>query len=395
MESSRSTMIRLNHSNWITWKPRMEDILYCKDLHEPIEGEEAKPEGTSVPTWTKMNRKAIGHIREWVDDSVFHHVSNETNAHELWLKLTSLFEKKTAAKKTFLIKELVNMKYKDGVRVTEHLNNFQSTINQLATMDMKIDDQLQALLLLGSLPDNWETFVVTVSNSAPDGVLSMDNVKNNMLNEETRRKSSSSDNSQVFVTEYRGRSKSRGPKGHGRSVSRSRTRFNGKCHHCGIFGHMKKNCNKLKKDPKEGRDGNTHQPKDDTRNTAASVSHDKCEFLCLEGECLHVDDCSGVAWVVDSGASFHATPHLEYFTTYQGGDFGTVKMGNDGHSKISGIGDICFETDLGNKLMLKDVRHVPGLRLNLMSTGVLDRQGFHHHGGDQKWRLTKGSLVVA
>ena len=183
MEGSRSTMIRLNHSNWITWKPRMEDIFYCKDLHEPIEGDDAKPEGTTPAAWTKMNRKAIGHIREWVDDSVFHHVANETSAHELWLKLESLFEKKTTAKKDFLIKELVNMKYRGGVRVTEHLNNFQSVLNQLATMSMKIDDELQALLLLGSLPDSWETFVVTVSNSAPNGVLSMENIKDNMLNE--------------------------------------------------------------------------------------------------------------------------------------------------------------------------------------------------------------------
>ena len=41
------------------------------------------------------------------------------------------------------------------------------------------------------------------------------------------------------------------------------------------------------------------------------------------------------------------------------------------------------------------MRYVPGLRLNLMSTGVLDQQGFHYHGGDGKWKLTKGSLVVA
>ncbi|KAL6125105.1 hypothetical protein ACLB2K_077613 [Fragaria x ananassa] len=104
-----------------------------------------------------MNRKAIVHIREWMDDSVFHHVANETDAHELQTKLESLFKKKTAAKKTFRIKELVNMKYREGVRVTEHLNNFQSTSNQLTTMGMTIDDELQALLLLGSLPDNWET----------------------------------------------------------------------------------------------------------------------------------------------------------------------------------------------------------------------------------------------
>ncbi|KAL6191103.1 hypothetical protein ACLB2K_037495 [Fragaria x ananassa] len=195
----------------------------------------------------KMNRKAISHIREWMEDSVFHRVANETDAHELWTKLESLFE--------------VNMKYREGVRVTEHLNNFQSTINQLTIMGMTIDDELQALLLLESLSDNWETFVITVSNSAPDGKLTMDNVKSNMLNEETRRKFSSSDNSQVFVAENRGRRESKGPRGHGRSASRYRTRFNGKCHHCGIFGHMKKNCNKFKKDPREARDGNTHQPR--------------------------------------------------------------------------------------------------------------------------------------
>ncbi|KAL6218131.1 hypothetical protein ACLB2K_011348 [Fragaria x ananassa] len=195
-----------------------------------IKGVEAKPEGTSDANWTKMSRKAIGHIREWVDDSVFHHVANETNAHELWTKLESLFEKKTATKKTFLIKKLVDMKYCEGVRVTEHLKNFQSTFNQLTTMGMTIDDELQALLLLGSLPDSSETFVIIVSNSALDGKLTMDNVKNNILNEETRRKSSSSDNSQVFVAKNKGRNKSRGPRGRGRSVSRSRTRFNGKCH---------------------------------------------------------------------------------------------------------------------------------------------------------------------
>ena len=78
--------------------------------------------------------KAIGHIRLWVDDRVFHHVSNETDAHALWGKLESLFEKKTAAKKDFLIKELINVKYKDGMNVAEHLKNFKNMINQLATM---------------------------------------------------------------------------------------------------------------------------------------------------------------------------------------------------------------------------------------------------------------------
>ena len=70
-------------------------------------------------------------------------------------------------------------------------------------------------------------------------------------------------------------------------------------------------------------------------------------------------------------------------------------MGNNGTSKIVGIGDICLETSIGSKLILKDVRHVPDIRLNLISTGRLDDEGFTHYFGESKWKLTKGFLIVA
>ncbi|KAM1331723.1 hypothetical protein EV1_043805 [Malus domestica] len=218
------TMIKLTNFNWVTWKPRMKDILYCKDLHEPIEGDAAKPESMSDAEWKKMNRKNI--------------------------------------------------------------------INQLATMKMTIDE-LQALLLLGSLLDSWETFVVSISNSASNGVLTFDNVKNSMLNEETRRKTSGIDSSQVFVTENCGRSKSRGPKGHGNSPSRSKSRFKGTCHHCGKEGNMKKNCRVWKREQIEG----NNQKKDDTGNTTAVICGDVPEVLYV-GECLHMGNSDkDIEWI--------------------------------------------------------------------------------------------------
>ena len=69
-------------------------------------------------------------------------------------------------------------------------------------------------------------------------------------------------------------------------------------------------------------------------------------------------------------------------------------MRNSGVSKIVGIGDVCLETSIGNKLVLKDVRHLPDIRLNLISTGKLDDEGFTNSFGESKWKLTKGSLVV-
>ena len=49
-----------------------------------------------------------------------------------------------------------------------------------------------SLLLLGSLPDSWETFRTSLSNSAPDGVISVDSAKLSVLNEEMRRKTQGS-----------------------------------------------------------------------------------------------------------------------------------------------------------------------------------------------------------
>ena len=41
------------------------------------------------------------------------------------------------------------------------------------------------------------------------------------------------------------------------------------------------------------------------------------------------------------------------------------------------------------------MRHVPDIRLNLISTGKLDDEGFNNKFGNGIWKLTKGSLVVA
>lgn len=99
--------------------------------------------------------------------------------------------------------------------------------------------------------------------------------------------------------------------------------------------------------------------------------------------------------MIDSGASFYVPARSDYFTSYIAGDFGNVRIGNSGASNIVGIGDIFLETSLWSKLILKDVRHVPDIHLNLISMGRLDDEGFINWFGESKWKLTNGSLVAA
>ena len=50
---------------------------------------------------------------------------------------------------------------------------------------------------------------------------------------------------------------------------------------------------------------------------------------------------------------------------------------------------------MGCTLTLKDVRHIPDQRLNLISMHMLEKDGYNHSINNGNWKLTKGSSVVA
>ena len=61
-----------------------------------------------------------------------------------------------------------------------------------------------------------------------------------------------------------------------------------------------------------------------------------------------------------------------------------MKMGNHVTSKIVGIGEVTLISENENKLVLKEVRHVPEMRLILISAGKLDDAGMINQFGASK-----------
>ena len=99
--------------------------------------------------------------------------------------------------------------------------------------------------------------------------------------------------------------------------------------------------------------------------------------------------------MVDTTASFHITARRDFFSSYTNGSFGWVRMGNETKCEIVGMGDVKLETNIGYKLVLKYVRHVPKMRFSLISIGKLADEGYHSHLGEDKWKLIKGTFVLA
>ncbi|KAK8527579.1 hypothetical protein V6N12_054785 [Hibiscus sabdariffa] len=228
---------------------------------------------------------------------------------------------------------MMALKYKEGTSTTDHVSEFQSVINQLLGMDVKFDDEILGLWLFATLPDSWETFRVSLINPAPHGIITLDLAKSGVLNEKVRRRSQgSTSQSEVLVTENKG------------ETEKKMIRV------------------EIKVEASQDRD---------------------------------IRILSVIIVVIDIGASIHVTSRRDFFTSYTPGDFGVLKMGNDGLVSVTGMGDVGLVSNNGTKLILKDVRHAPDIRLNLISAGRLDDEGFCNTFSDGQWKLTKGSLVVA
>ena len=99
--------------------------------------------------------------------------------------------------------------------------------------------------------------------------------------------------------------------------------------------------------------------------------------------------------MVDSRASFHATPDRKHFHDYVQGEFGQVRLGDEKPCKIIGMGKNFIKQQNGNQWLLKEVTHVPNLKKNLISIGQLGGEGCVTTFTNKTWKVTKGALVIA
>ena len=71
-----------------------------------------------------------------------------------WNNLHDMYEKNTTSNKVFLMKNLYNLKMKEGASVVEHLNEFNIITSELAFVKIVLDDEIRAIILMWSMPEN-------------------------------------------------------------------------------------------------------------------------------------------------------------------------------------------------------------------------------------------------
>ena len=77
-------------------------------------------------------------------------------------------------------------------------------------------------------------------------------------------------------------------------------------------------------------------------------------------------------WLINLGASYHMTPHREWFFEYEKYDGGDLFLGDDSTTKIMECGRVKLILKDGRIRTLPRVLHIPKLARNLIFVSKLD-----------------------
>ncbi|KAE8694358.1 hypothetical protein F3Y22_tig00110783pilonHSYRG00068 [Hibiscus syriacus] len=260
--------------------------------------------------------------------------------------------------------------------------------DEVTSLSCKIGEQERVELLLQSLPDSYDQLIINLTNSNVTSLV-FDDVAAAVLQEENRRKNKEDRQVNLQQAEalttmktMRGRSTERCQSSnhkHGRSKSRSKKNL--KCYNYGKKGHLKKDCWSPNKN---------FNPQGNTANTS-----DDGDALCYEASTT-VEGRKRFAdiWLIDSGATYHMTSRIEWFHQYEPILGGSMYSCNDHALEIIGLGTIKLKMYDGTIKVVRDVRHVEGLKKNLLSYELLDNNASKIETRKEIMKVFRGALVV-
>ncbi|GKB06417.1 hypothetical protein Tco_0834650 [Tanacetum coccineum] len=324
------------------WRIKMRALLIqhgCEaDLEVlPTDMEAVLPADMEAKVKAELNKKAHSAVILCLDNKVLREVTGETTAAGVWSKLKTLYMTKTLANKLYLKKKLYTFCMLTGQKISEHIDEFNKIV-----LDLANEDEDLALLLLTSLPASYKHFVDTLLYGRE--ALTLEDVMATLNSKEIkeRSKAKGDDGDGLYV---RGRTERRDSR-HSRGKSRSKSQGGRlKCYIFQSEDHLKRNC--LKNNRKKS-----------------------------------------------TGCSYYMTPRLDILFDFLECDGGSVQLVDNRECKIRGNGKVRVQLKDMSSFVLHNVKYIPELKRNLILLGTLEKEGYTVKLQSGKVKVINGSRVI-
>ena len=381
------------HGDYMLWKDKLLAQMDLQGLSKALEEsdkvrekvrdpdetpEEKKTAEEKEETLAEKIKKARSTIVLSVTNRVLRKIRKEETAAGMLKALDMLYLAKALLNRFYLKQKLYGFKMSESLSIESNIDEFLHLITDLENIDVQVADEDQAILLLMSLPRQFDQLRDTLRYGTGRTTLTLDEVVAAIYAKElengSNSKGSKGEAESLYVREkgdQRGRSDNRDI--NSRSKSRSKSRGRKVCWSCGEEGHFKGSC------PNKGKTHNKpkHQGSS-SRGEAAMVKDNKNEATGLYVlEALYSTDINlENEWVLDTGCSYHMTYKKGWFETLKDVSGGSVRMGNKTTSKVRGVGTVRIKNEDGFMFLLTGVRYIPEMDRNLLSVGTMEELGY-------------------
>ncbi|GJX64372.1 copia LTR rider [Tanacetum coccineum] len=251
---------------------------------------------------TDVYKKAHSALLLCLDNKVLREVNKESSAVGVWLKLETLYMTKSLANKLYLKKKLFTFYMHSGKKLSEHIDEFNKLIDDLANIDVDIDDEDQALMLLMLLPPSYDNFLETLLYGRES--LTLEDVLSSLNSWELKKRTDAKDD------------------GDGLYVR-------GRLDH---WGNQGRDC------PKRNKKKSTGFVKKNVGQGSGSKGYENGDLLMVMSEDRFLE------WIMDSGGSFHMKPRKDFLFDFKDFNGGTVLLGDNRACAIIEIGKISLGT---------------------------------------------------
>lgn len=376
-------MTKLNSTNYCNWKFKAELLLRSKGLWKKVivgarpevilDGDGAVTNQAGIDVWDEKDDEARGIIGLSIDEDQIALIRTKKTAKEFWDTLKDYYEKNTLTNKVSLMRAICSMKLIEGGDAKAHINKMTDLFTKLNDIggEGELSDGWSAAILLGSLPQSYDTLITTLESRREDE-LTFALVKQRVIAEYERHSPTNSDTDSILKIVASGKS----------------------CYFCKDSSHIKKDCGKYKKwlAKKTAGNGSNNNKSDKVNGVQESEAASK-DFLFA----IHEQQC--IDWLIDSGATRFAVNDVNFFKQIDKSYRSSVKVATGEKSIVRGIGSgyLTLVNEEGNtrRVMVNEVLYAPDLVASVISVKKLAKMGFRVEFDDTKCEIKyKGEQIA-
>ena len=387
-------LTQLSAMNYRHWAMRMEVHLDAQGLWEAVLG---------TDTNRQKDRLALSAMLAAIPESSGVQLDIKKSAKLNWEIIRSFhvgIDRLAQSRAQGLRREFENLSMRKTDKVSEFTDKFSRIVFELRQLGERVEDKEAVKKLLRSMPPRYDSLTLSLeqfgdldSMSLVEAIGSLKVHELRLAERDAREeehallsramsKFKKSKPEEGHSSRGRGRGRERG-RGRGRDQGRGKSKSTEdqnqegtrkpfdktkvRCYNCQEFGHFADECKNEKKP----------RVRDETMNLTTEESNlfmAYTEDVLLQG----VQDMKVQKnlWYLDTGASSHMTGIKSYFYTIDESLRGVIRFGDESSVVYEGKGSISVCDSNGRKLHLEGVLFVPTLRVNILSIGKLDDDGY-------------------